>query len=208
MARNPDPKPGRWILPLVILGMVFFTWAFVDRLEPPALQDDTPISSTTSSLVAATPTTLPEAITTTTLLPPDLQTYLDNLLSDKDALAAVVSQMDAVNSDWNDRAETGKTYEETETDLIAVAESAGVFSDGVRLHIAPAGIAGLADAHEAALNAAVDVADASDRVLAGLRAPDTGQLRQAALVEFRSAASEFDLAVDSISSIITQPVGG
>ena len=29
MALNADPKPGRWILPLVVLGMVAFTYFFV-----------------------------------------------------------------------------------------------------------------------------------------------------------------------------------
>lgn len=207
MARNPDPKPGRWILPLVILGMVFFTWAFVQRLEPPQLEDNEPVSTTTTT-VATTPTTLGEETTTTTLLPPDLQTYLDNLLGDKDALADVVERMNAVNSDWDDRAETGVSYTETEEDLVAVADSALVFSDAVELHIPPAGIAGLVDAHQAALDAARLVATAAQAVLDGLRAPDTGQLRQAALVEFRSAAEQFNLAVDSINSIITAPTGG
>ena len=186
--------------------MVLFTWTFVNRLEPPELPDSQPVVQTTSS-IAATPTTLPEASTTTTLLPPDLRIYLDNLLSDKEALAGVVATMDAINSDWNDRAETGKTFDEAEIDLIAVGESASVFSDAVELHIPPVGIAGLVDAHEAALNAARDVTDAATQVLAGLRAPDTGQLRQAALLEFRAAAEQFNLAVDSINSIITQPTG-
>ena len=206
MARNPDPKPGRWILPLVILGMVFFTWAFVQRLEEPALEDDQPVSTTTTT-VATTPTTLPEEITTTTLLAPELQTYLDNLLGDKDSLAEVVSQMNAVNSDWDDRAETGKTFDEAVEDLVAVSEGALVFSEAVLLHIPPAGVTGLVDAHQIALDAAGKVATGADAVLAGLRAPDTGQLRQAALVEFRSAAEQFNLAVDSINSIITQTSG-
>ena len=205
MARNPDPKPGRWILPLVILGMVFFTWAFVQQLEAPTLADGEPVSTTTST-DAPTPTTLPEEAPTTTLLAPDLQTYVDNLNSDKDALAAVESKMDAVNADWDDRAETGLTYEETEADLVAVAESALVFFQSVQLHIPPQGITGLGDAHETALNAAGEVVTSTDAVLDGLRAPDTGQQRQAALVEFRSRVSQFNLAVDTIDSII-RPTG-
>jgi len=207
MARNPDPKPGRWILPLVILGMVFFTWAFVQRLDAPTLEDDEPVSVPTTTL-ATTPTTLPEETTSTTLLAPELQTYIDNLLGDKEALAAVVSEMNAVNADWDDRAETAKTFEETETDLVAVSESALVFSEAVELHIPPAGVIGLVDAHQAALDAAGQVAAAAEEVLAGLRSPDTGQRRQAGLVEFRSAAEQFNLAVDSIDSIITQGTGG
>lgn len=207
MARNPDPKPGRWILPLVILGMVFFTWAFVQRLEVPALEDDQPVSTTTTT-IATTPTTLPEETTTTTLLPPELRTYLDNLLGDKDTLGDVVSEMNAVNSDWDGRAETGKTFPEAEEDLVAVNDSALVFSEAVELHLPPAGIAGLVEAHEAALSAALQVASTAEEVLAGLQAPDTGQLRQEALISFRLAAEQFNLAVDSINSIITQGSGG
>ena len=105
-------------------------------------------------------------------------------------------------------AETGKTFDEAVEDLVAVSESALVFSEAVLLHIPPAGVTGLVDAHQIALDAAGKVATGADAVLAGLRAPDTGQLRQAALVEFRSAAEQFNLAVDSINSIITQTSGG
>lgn len=188
--------------------MVFFTWAFVNQLETPELDDATPVSSTTSTTQSTTPTTLAAESTTTTALPPALQTYLDNLLSDKDILAAIATDMDAVNSDWNNRAETGKTYAEAEEDLVAIAERALVFSQTVEIHIPPAGVTGLADAHQAALDAALDVTATADDILAGLRAPDTGQLRQAALVEFRAAKDLFDIAVDQISDIITQPTGG
>ena len=208
MARNPDPKPGRWILPLVILGMVFFTWAFVNQLEAPQLDDDTPVSSTTSTTLEATPTTLNAESTTTTALPPSLQTYLDNLLGDKATLAGIDETMTAVNSDWNDRAETGKTFDEAVADLEAIAEQALIFSQSVQIHIPPAGVTGLADAHQAALDSAQDVDAAAEAVIAGLRAPDTGQLRQAALVEFRAAKERFDIAVDQINDIITQPAGG
>jgi hypothetical protein len=208
MARNPDPKPGRWILPLVILGMVFFTWAFVNQLEAPQLDDDTPVSSTTSTTLEATPTTLNAESTTTTALPPSLQTYLDNLLGDKATLAGIDETMTAVNSDWNDRAETGKTFDEAVADLEAIAEQALIFSQSVQIHIPPSGVTGLADAHQAALDSAQDGASAADAVIDGLRAPDTGQLRQAALVEFRAAKERFDIAVDQINDIITQPAGG
>ena len=31
---NPDPKHGRWILPLIIVAMIVLTFTFVNSLEP------------------------------------------------------------------------------------------------------------------------------------------------------------------------------
>ena len=62
MAVNPDPKPGRWILPLVILGMIAFTYFFVRSL---------PEASPNTTLAAGdtTPTTVGEGGPTTTSVP-------------------------------------------------------------------------------------------------------------------------------------------
>ena len=57
MAVNPDPKPGRWILPLVILGMIGFTYFFVREL-PEASPDTTLVGQPVT-------TTLPESTGTT-----------------------------------------------------------------------------------------------------------------------------------------------
>src|SRR3970040_1221947 len=56
MAVNPDPKPGRWILPLVILGMVAFTYFFVRSL-PEASPDTTLVSGPTTTVPADGETT-------------------------------------------------------------------------------------------------------------------------------------------------------
>ena len=53
MAVNPDPKPGRWILPLVILGMIGFTYFFVREL-PEASPDSTLVAQPTSTTLAET----------------------------------------------------------------------------------------------------------------------------------------------------------
>ena len=62
MAVNPDPKPGRWILPLVILGMIAFTYFFVRSL-PEASPDTTLAPGDT------TPTTVGGGGPTTTSVP-------------------------------------------------------------------------------------------------------------------------------------------
>ena len=213
MLSNPDPKPGRWVLPLVVLGMVLFTWVWVNRLEPPDLEEPDSTTSTTAETAAESPEAPDQAqdpeeeSTTTTRIPPEVEVYLNNLADDRRTLAAVVAEMNAVNEEWDTRDVTGVTYGETEAALVSVAEQALVFSAAVELHRPPGAIAGLVDAHQVANDAAVAVAAAAEDVLAGLRAPDTGELRRAALVEFRAAAASFDQAVGQINDITLQGFG-
>src|SRR5690606_28312697 len=54
MAVNADPKPGRWILPLVVLGMVAFTYFFVR-----ALPSGSEPGEETGTTLAASDTTVP-----------------------------------------------------------------------------------------------------------------------------------------------------
>jgi hypothetical protein len=54
-----DPKHGRWILPLVIAGLVGLTYSFVNALPPAEVPLGTTIPTATSS-------TLPPETTTTT----------------------------------------------------------------------------------------------------------------------------------------------
>lgn len=207
MARNPDPKPGRWVLPLVVLGMVLFTWIWVNRLGVTQVDDASDASSTTTTAAApgeAEEDTEPAAeTTTTTQLSPEMEIYLSNLAEDKQALAELSAEMNAVNQDWEDRR---VTYSEAGDNMAAVSEQAVVFSTAVEDHRPSDQIAGLVDAHQVALDRAVAVAEAAEAVLAGLRAPDDGELRRAALVEFRAAAASFDQAADQIEEIILQSV--
>ena len=212
MIRNPDPKPGRWVLPLVVLGMVLFTWVWVNRLEPPEVSPTQPVSTVSA---ATSVTTVPdetegveeEETTTTTRLPPEVEVYLSNLDDDKKTLAEVVAEMNAVNAEWDNRSETGLTYSDAEAALVSVSEQALVFSTAVELHRPPENIPGLVVAHQGLFESAAAVAVAAEDALAGLRAPDTGELRRAALVTFRAAAASFNEQVDQISEITLQGFG-
>lgn len=68
-----DPKHGRWILPLVIAGLVGFTYLFVNAL-PPAPVDSTATVSTVANTTDGgdgTDTTAPSTDTTVAALPPE-----------------------------------------------------------------------------------------------------------------------------------------
>ncbi|MYF82895.1 MAG: hypothetical protein F4176_01770 [Acidimicrobiia bacterium] len=218
MVSNPDPRPGRWVLPLVVLGMILFTWVWVNRLEPPAVEITSGASGTTRPTTATTAavedtsagdggTETTEDTTPTTLLPPEIEVYLTNLAEDKTALAALVEELNAVNDAWENRDETGVTFAESEAGMVAASERAVVFSEAVELHRPPEDVAGLTDAHQRVYESAAAVAEAAAAALAGLRAPDTGEDRRAAMVEFRAAAASFEQQVDQISEIVRQGFG-
>ncbi len=209
--RNPDPKPGRWVLPLVVLGMVLFTWVWVNRLEPEPVDDAQPVSTTAATSVTSEEESgedpdngeveEPEA-PTTTLLPPEIEIYLRNLVEDNQALAEIVAEMNAVNEEWDNRDDIGVTYAETEEAMAVVVEQAVVLATAVELHRPPETVAGLNGAHDGLLESINQVASSAEEALAGLQSSDTGERRRAALVEFRGAAASFSEQVDQINDIV------
>ena len=74
---NPDPKPGRLILPLVLIGMIATTYTFINRvttnnnLEVINIDDNTTEEVIADEVVVDTTTT-----STTTTLPEGVVTYL------------------------------------------------------------------------------------------------------------------------------------
>lgn len=211
MMRNPDPKPGRWVLPLVVLGMVLFTWVWINRLGPPEVDDTQPVSTTSAT---TTSTTAPgdaetaedveeEEPTTTTLLSPEIEVYLENLADDKLTLAEILAELNSANNEWeNDQS----TYQETEEAFVVVSDKALAFSQAVELHRPSDDIAGLTDAHERILELANAIATAAEEALAGLRSPEV-EPRREAVVRFRAAAESFNQQVDQITEITLQGFG-
>ncbi|MCU0281751.1 MAG: hypothetical protein MUE66_08030, partial [Acidimicrobiia bacterium] len=163
MPRNPDPKHGRWILPLIILAMIVLTITFVNTLEPAESE-------------AGTTTTLPPpSTTTTTTLPLDVAAFLVTLDVYETQLNAFAGDVDGINSDWEAR-------------QVAIGEAKASF-EAVRANIAdwesdvaaeadvpPA----LAEAHVALVLEIEALAPAVDDIIAGLEAPDDGTLRRTA----------------------------
>ena len=81
---NPDPKPGRLILPLVLIGMIATTYTFINRvttnnnLEVINIDGNTTEEVVTDEVVVDTTTT-----STTTTLPEGVVTYLEEIQSEK-----------------------------------------------------------------------------------------------------------------------------
>lgn len=191
MAVNPDPRPGRWLLPLVILGMVIFTYVFVQAL-PSAEGDGTDLSAD-----ATTTTTTPDdASTTTTSAPapldPSVQGFLDGVEAQEAQLTGFQTEMATINGQW-DAEERTVTYPDTEAALVDLAGRVRTWAEGVATVVAPLGLEGV---HTVLNAAAAEAANAADAILAGLQSSDTGEARRAALDSFDEAVRAFTAAAD------------
>jgi len=187
MARNPDPKPGRWILPLIVIGMIAFTYVFVNNLDDDA---------------SATPVTLPESSTTTVsdiepidvepTVPesePAVQAYIDQVELSQADLASLAAEMTSINEQWDAR----DVEFSTARDFLRDDLNPRIAQWVTRVEaIEPP--AGFEDQQAALVVAAPPVSAAADAVLDGLEAPDTGEARQAALEQFNAAVAAYDAA--------------
>ncbi|MEX0757309.1 MAG: hypothetical protein WD532_11255 [Acidimicrobiia bacterium] len=192
MALNPDPRPGRWLLPLVILGMVVFTYVFVQALPGAVAEgEDLSAGATTTTTTEATD----ESSTTTTtavVLDPSVQNYLDLVASQETALTGFQTEMATINGQW-DAEERTVTYSDTEAALVDLSGRVRTWAEGVATVVAPLGLENVQTVLSAA---AAEAANAADAVVAGLQSSDTGEARRAALDSFDEAVRAFTAAAD------------
>jgi hypothetical protein len=186
-----DPKPGRWILPLAVAGIVGFTWVFVNAL-PPAEEvaaDDSTTTTTEAPATDGTTTTLlvPDATTTTTT-PPEIAEFL--LAADTVATAAddLLTEAQDINETWED----GRNFTLALNSLRDFATKTSDFADGVADTNVPEGLTELWDPVR---SAAASMLSSADEMVTGLQASDTGQIRRAALGDFTTAVGELSAAV-------------
>ncbi|MEX1043092.1 MAG: hypothetical protein WD020_00480 [Acidimicrobiia bacterium] len=193
MAVNPDPRPGRWLLPLVILGMVVFTYVFVQALPgADAEGEDLSSGATTTTTTEVTDESSTTTTTTAVVLDPSVQNYLDLVASLETALTGFQTEMAAINGQW-DAEERTVTYPDTEAALIDLAGRVRTWAEDIATVVAPLGLEGV---HTVLNAAAAEAANASDAVVAGLQSSDTGEARRAALDSFDEAVRAFTAAAD------------
>jgi hypothetical protein len=193
MAVNPDPKPGRWILPLVVLGMIAFTYFFVRSL---------PEASPDTTLVAGPSTTAgPGGDGSTTTVPGEpggtvddaAAAYLGELDRINGELAALDSELVAVNAAF-DAEPREIEYGDAESRMEAVATQSQALSDQVAALVPPAGL----EANQDALAGVIALAaQAGAEALSGLQSTDPGDLRRAAVATFTTATTDFDAEVEN-----------
>ena len=193
---NPDPKPGRWILPVVILAMMGFAWLFINAAEDPTVSAGA-TTTTLSDGTGATTTTLDSASTTTTTLPADVVQYNLDITAGGIEMATLQERMGELNSNWDARS---ASYADTLAGLRALDADINAWRTGLNSIVAPASPPEYANFHSIMLAAADEIPARSADVLAGLQAPDSGEARRAALIQFNEAVTAYGNQVNTIAA--------
>ncbi len=179
------------------------------EVVPPdtAAPDTTPVVElTTTTTTPATPAGATTPTTTTTVLQeefpgPTVLAYLEEIRNIAVASGQVALDMRAANNDWDNRSVTGVEFAETEAAMVGIRDRARQQRDAMGL-VEPPTEFGLPVEHQTAWVASGEMADAAVEALAGLRSPDTGERRRAALSDFIVSFERFNGAVDRIVDII------
>lgn len=199
MVLNPDPRPGRWLLPLVILGMMAFTYVFVQNL--PATEGGTQDISAdgTGDTTATTTTTTQDGGSTTTTAPapmpvsPEIQAYLDQVAAAETTLLEFQAEMANINSAWDaDPAEI--EYAVARDRLADLANRLETWASDLSAVVPPPALSEIHGTIVATANAA---ANAADDVLVGFEGPDAAP-RIEALEVFDTAVRQFTAVADDI----------
>ncbi len=185
-----DPKHGRWILPLVIAGLVGLTYSFVNAL-PPA---EVPLASTT--LPITTTTAPPE--TTTTTLPPEIEAFLALVDGYEATAVEIQTEIDETNDAWETRTIDFATTLERFT---AAQVEAQTLSDSVAATNPPETYT---PAWPDAVATAAALPPGIDDIIAGLRASDDGTLRRDAVAAYADLTQAFLDALTAVRNATPQ----
>ena len=197
---NEDPKPGRLVLPLVLIGMIATTYTFINRvatnnnleIEPSVEEvviepDEEPVSEDTTT-------------TTTTTLPGEVVTYLEEISSEKIQSIDLATKVLEANDKWDNE---DITYQEAKDEFANFIEEAQQFVETVSEPGPPTTFAGLVKSHEELKSLSDLIFADTEELLEGLTSSDTGERRSAALDSFNSNINLFQEKIDEIVAINT-----
>ena len=193
---NPDPKPGRLILPLVLIGTIATTYTFINRvttnnnLEVINIDDNTTEEVVTEEDVVDTTTS-----STTTTLPEGVVTYLEEIQAEKIQSTELGKKVLETNQRWDDK---DTTYQEAQQEFEAFINDAEQFVATVSDPGPPNSNASLVSNHEELKVLVNLIYEDTKELLEGLTAPDTGERRSSALSSFNSNLGSFQQKIEEI----------
>ena len=196
---NPDPKPGRLVLPLVLIGMIATTYTFVNRV---ATNNDLDVSVVEEEVLPVEEVTEDSTTTstTTTTLPVEVVTYLEEIQAEKvqsDELGQTVLE---ANENWDDKT---STYQEAKDDFSKFIDDAEQFVTTVSEPGPPSTFANLVTSHDELKVLANLIYEDTIELLAGLTSSDTGERRASALDSFNENLSLFQQKVEETIALAT-----
>lgn len=183
-----DPKPGRWVLPMVIVVLIGITYVFVNSL-PPA-----DVAASTSTTSSTTTTTAP-ASTTSSTLANDVLAFLQEVDRFDAESGDLLSQLNQVNDQWEARE---ISQDEAAAGFAAVRDGAQGLANQVAATAVP-------DPFQPSwpdtITASQALVTAADAVIAGFEAPDDGTLRREAVAAYQTTTVAFQDQLDTVRSL-------
>lgn len=200
MNGNPDPKPGRWILPLIIVAMMGFTYVFVSSLEervPPETDGglDLPTLETTTTTAVIIDTT------TTTVGISARQAYANEMTGFLEELKQLTDDFTAINQEFEDKA---ITYTVAESGMDAKIIEIQAWYAAISATIAPGSEVDLQLPHQDIIDAALTPVIEAEAALEGLRGPGADPRREA-VIRMADAVILFEAKVNAAVAIAGTP---
>ena len=193
---NEDPKPGRLVLPLVLIGMIATTYTFINRVASNNGLEIEPVTEEVVDPIEEQPNTEDTTTTTTTTtLPDEVVTYLEEISSEKIQSIDLATTVLEANYNWDNES---ITYQEAKDEFAAFIEDAEQFVNTVAQPGPPSTFAGLVKSHEELKSLAELIYADTQELLEGLTSSDTGQQRSAALESFNNNINAFQQKIEEI----------
>jgi len=197
---NPDPKPGRIVLPLVLIGMIATTYTFINRVSTnnnlEIVVDETPVETVAEETSTEDTTTT----STTTTLPDNYVAYLEELTAEKIQATELGKDVLEANDNWDNKS---VTYQEAKDEFRAFIATAEQFVITVTDPGPPNEYANLVTSHEELKTLVNLVYLDTVELLAGLESSDTGEKRAAALDSFNKNLDQFIKKIEEIVASAT-----
>ena len=193
---NPDPKPGRLILPLVLIGMIATTYTFINRV---ATQNDLELVESEEVTEEISTEPVEETTTstsTTTTIPEDVVKYLEEITGEKIQAIELGKKVLETNQRWDDKA---TTYQEAQQEFQEFIDDFANFVIVFTEPGPPVVQSNLNSSHDELVILVNLIYDDTQELLEGLTAPDTGERRTAALESFNS---NLDLFIERIEQVV------
>jgi len=193
---DSDPKPGRIVLPLVLIGMIATTYTFVNRVsENNNLEITSPAVAEEEEVIeeVADETT---TTTTTTTLPDNYVAYLEEITAEKIQATELGKKVLEANENWDNKT---VTYQEAKVEFRDFIDDAEQFVTTVSEPGPPNEFANLVTSHEELKTLVNLIYEDTVELLAGLESSDTGEQRSAALDAFNR---DLDLFINKIEEIV------
>ena len=192
---NDDPKPGRLVLPLVLIGMIATTYTFINRVSTSNDLEIIPNEQANQETIIEEEVVEDTTTTTTTTLPSEVVSYLEEISSEKIQSIDLASTVLQANDDWDNE---NVSYQEAKDEFASFIDDAAEFVLIVSDPGPPSTFAGLVKSHEELKSLAELIYTDTQELLAGLTSSDTGERRASALESFNNNIDEFQKKIEEI----------